>query len=159
MSCFSIEVSVRHSNNNNNNNCPPWAASRRRGLRGDSLIKPCAKVPTEAELISFASLPAGIFYYLSLRKIITPQSLLCLWSKIIRKASLAHHKSLFFSWKVDLLSFKKHGGRIGRKQTQKIARWKLILNFSFVWALFVLPYLQILILPSVLWRLFPAKKR
>jgi len=74
---------------------------------------------TNRRVDSFALLPAGIFYCLPLRKIITPQSLLCLWSKIIRKFSLAHHKSLFFSWKVDLLSFKKHGGRIGRKQTQK----------------------------------------
>ena len=37
---------------------------------------------------------------------ITPQNLLCLWSKMIWKASLGHHKSLF-PWKVDFLSFKK----------------------------------------------------
>ena len=30
----------------------------------------------------------------------------CLWSKIIRKVSSAHHKS-FFSWKVEFLSLKK----------------------------------------------------
>ena len=32
--------------------------------------------------------------------------LMCLWSKIIRKASSARHKTLF-SWKVNFLSFKK----------------------------------------------------
>ena len=37
-------------------------------------------------------LPAGIFYYMPLRKIKTQRNHLRLWSKIIRKASLAHHK-------------------------------------------------------------------
>ena len=36
--------------------------------------------------------PAGILYCMQLRKIITPQNFLSVWSKIIRKASLAHHK-------------------------------------------------------------------
>ena len=41
--------------------------------------------------------PAGIFYCMPLRKIITQRNFLCLWSKIIRKASLTHHN--FFSFK------------------------------------------------------------
>ena len=37
-------------------------------------------------------LPARIFHCMRLRKITTQRNFLCLWSKIIRKASLAHHK-------------------------------------------------------------------
>ena len=43
-------------------------------------------------------LPPGIFYCMPLRKnIITSRNFLCLWSKIIQKASLVHHK--FFCFK------------------------------------------------------------
>ena len=83
---------------------------------------------------SFASLPAGIFYCL-LRKIITPQNLLCLWSKIIRKASSVHHKSLlFFSWKLDFLSCKKDGGRIGRKQDANNCEVETTFAFFISWS-------------------------
>ena len=42
-------------------------------------------------------LPGRIFYWMLRRKIITQRNFLCLWSKIIRKASFSHHK--FFSFK------------------------------------------------------------
>ena len=42
-------------------------------------------------------LPPGIFHCMPLiRKIITSWNFLCLWSKIIRKASLVHHKYFCF---------------------------------------------------------------
>ena len=41
-------------------------------------------------------LPTGIFYCMPLRKIITQRNFVCLWSKIMRKAILAHHKVFSF---------------------------------------------------------------
>ena len=41
-------------------------------------------------------LPTGIFYCMPLRKIITQRNFVCLWSKIMRKAILAHYKVFSF---------------------------------------------------------------
>ena len=43
--------------------------------------------------------PLELVYCMPLKKIITRQNFLCLWSKIILKASLAHHKINFVSFK------------------------------------------------------------
>ena len=50
--------------------------------------------------VSLSHLLAGVFYCLPQRKIIKPQNLLYLWSKIIRKASSAHYKFIFCSKKI-----------------------------------------------------------
>ena len=50
--------------------------------------------------VSLSHLPAGVFYCLPQRKIIKPQNVLYLWSKIIRKASSANYKFIFCSKKI-----------------------------------------------------------
>ena len=60
----------------------------------------------------------------------TPQNSLCLWNKIIRKASSAHDKSFFFFWKVDFLIFKKLRKSTFQKRLKKRPNANLYVEYS-----------------------------
>ena len=76
-------------------------------------------------------LPAGTFYCMLLRKIITQRNFLCLLSKIIQKASLAHH-NFFLALKRDRIQvcmLNVHGLKFAYKTTKFYAKW-LVRNFG-----------------------------